>query len=88
MSDAAAFMLTAFCMAVLFGVWHFLFERIPLESLGRERVQRVLEQVSPARRERILSRGWTTRDEWMTINIRRCWREGAGTAASADRDEA
>lgn len=87
MSDAAAFLLTAFCVSVLFGVWYFLFERVPIEVLGTDRVRRVLKKETAARREKILARGWTTRDEWMTILIRQQWREESPSPASPDRDE-
>lgn len=87
MSDLAAFLLTAFCTSVMFGIWYFVLERVPLEVLGTERVRRVLKNEAAVRRQKILARGWTTRDEWRTILIRQQWREKPCSPASPDGDE-
>lgn len=88
MSDVAAFVLTVLCTAVLFGIWHGLIERVPLQALGLEQVRQVLDKEPAERRERILARGWTTRDEWWTIVMRQRWSKDSPAPTSPDRDEA
>jgi hypothetical protein len=65
---ALAFLVTLILAAIWY--WDEYFRRYPLDSFGLKAVQRVLHFESPVVREEILSRGWMTRHEWVTMNRR------------------
>ena len=72
MSNAEAAMSVIVIMGTIAVVryWFDRVRRVPLEYYGMDSVKHVLKWESEGRRRQILKRGWMTRHEWTSMNIR------------------